>query len=182
MSVEKSLIEKFQKIMRISNRIKQSQVAEMMGIDQSTLTQKLFEWGDILPFKIESDEIVIQDMNHFITQMDNLFEEWNLNEKTGQNQKLPFFMSPESIEKRNKRKKKNQKPLKIESKMDKRMNKVEADRISYEKKKNLPYKKPVYLSTYEIKKPYSKIKMFFIDYKGAIFIAIIIIGLMILVR
>ncbi|WP_371804470.1 hypothetical protein [Candidatus Lokiarchaeum ossiferum] len=126
MELNKTLLEKFKKVMRMSNRISQTQAAEMMGIDPSLLTQKLFEWGDLLPFKIESNEIVIQDPTNFVEQIDTLFEAW----ETGTNQKSKINVNLNSIDEQIHDRK--------ETKMEKRMKNVEKNRKLIEKNEDIP--------------------------------------------
>ena len=97
MAEEDELLKKFKKIMEISNRIKQSQAAEMMGITQTQLTQKLFEWGEKLSFKIEDDSIVVENMDSFMGELDGLFEEWGEKEitKAGKAETIPMQDLPQ---------------------------------------------------------------------------------------
>ena len=49
----------------------------MMKISKDDLTMKLFEWGDDLPFKIDEDVIVVDDMNQFTSALDAQFADWD---------------------------------------------------------------------------------------------------------
>jgi 3-keto-disaccharide hydrolase len=73
---EKILLEKFQKIINVSNRVKQAQIASNLGITQQELFNKVVAWGDTLPIKIEGDEIVVNDVSKFSGMLDKQFMEW----------------------------------------------------------------------------------------------------------
>ena len=77
---DKKLLQKFAKIMRMSNRITKQDAAKMMKISHDKLLELLFEWGNDLSFKLESDEIVITDSEDFAKEVDALFG-------------IPFFSS-----------------------------------------------------------------------------------------
>ncbi len=79
---DKQLLEKFKKVLKVSNKIKQKQVAEFLEISEKELLKKLFEWGEILPFKIDDDLIVVEDMDDFVDQLDKQFEDWEDKEIT----------------------------------------------------------------------------------------------------
>jgi ribosomal protein L37E len=77
---EQELLEKFKKVMRMSNRVKQDHVAKMMDITHDTLLKLLFKWGDDLDFKIEEDLIVVEDLSQFVSGIDALFFDWERKE------------------------------------------------------------------------------------------------------
>src|SRR6056297_1679708 len=80
---DKKLLQKFKKILRMSKRVKQTHAAKMMKISHDKLLALLFEWGDDLSFKLESDEIVIIDSEDFASEVDALFDDWVEKESTG---------------------------------------------------------------------------------------------------
>jgi hypothetical protein len=136
----------------MSTRIKQSQAAEMMGVDQTTLTQKLFEWGDFLSFKIDREEIVVNDIRKFTDQIDQLFQSWNNGDISDASNKIlniDTFQIEKSTQilQKEKKNQKNQKKHEKTSKMDQRMETIEKNRESF--KKNLPIRveKPDYSFT-----------------------------------
>jgi hypothetical protein len=73
---DKELLKKFRKVMSFSQKIKQTQVAEMLNITPSQLSQKLFIWSDSIPFQIIGDEIVVNNLMEFTSQLDAQFEDW----------------------------------------------------------------------------------------------------------
>ena len=62
--------------MSFSQRIKQNQAAEMIGLSSSELTKRLFEWSDIVSFTIVGDEIVVDNISEFTAQLDSQFADW----------------------------------------------------------------------------------------------------------
>src|SRR6056297_3054599 len=83
MSNDKVLLEKFKKVMRMSNRISIARAAKMMQISEDGLNIKLFDWGDDLSFKIEDNSIVVSDIDDFSGQVDALFTDWGEKEESG---------------------------------------------------------------------------------------------------
>src|SRR6056297_440729 len=81
---DKKLLQKFKKILRMSKRVKQTHAAKMMKISHDKLLALLFEWGDDLSFKLESDEIVITDSEDFVSEVDALYDDWESKEITGE--------------------------------------------------------------------------------------------------
>ena len=75
------LLKKFQKLMRIANRISQAHAAEMLEITESALRAFLFRWGDSLSFKLDGIDIVIEDLSQFQSDLDGLFDNWEDNER-----------------------------------------------------------------------------------------------------
>ena len=65
--------------MRMATRISQSHAAEMMEIEESTLRSFLFQWSDELSFKIDGNDIVIENTSQFQQDLDNIFNNWDQN-------------------------------------------------------------------------------------------------------
>jgi hypothetical protein len=77
----KEMLGKFKRVMSITNRIDQQDCAKMMKITRDLLLEKLFDWGPDLPFKIEGNDIVVNDVKKFQDGIDNLFSDCEDNEK-----------------------------------------------------------------------------------------------------
>jgi Bacterial regulatory protein, Fis family len=93
---DRELLKKFQKIISFSPKIKQTQAAEMLGIDPSQLTKKLFEWSDQIPFQIIGEDIVVNDLQEFTSQLDAQFEDWGEKELTKDGKLEDFESESES--------------------------------------------------------------------------------------
>jgi hypothetical protein len=73
---EKILLEKFRKILKMTQRVKKSEVAQGLGITESELFQKLIGWSDLLPFKIDDEMIIVDDISAFTEALDQQFNDW----------------------------------------------------------------------------------------------------------
>jgi hypothetical protein len=79
---EKELLTKFRRIINMASEIKQSQAAEILGITEKELIMKLFEWSELMPFKIKGEMIVVDDISAFTSALDKQFTEWKTKEHT----------------------------------------------------------------------------------------------------
>ena len=75
------LLYQFKNVMRISQRIKRKDVAQALCIPESELLKRLVYWGDQYPFKIDKDEIIVEDLSQFVSVLDNQFNEWDKREQ-----------------------------------------------------------------------------------------------------
>ena len=73
---DSKLLEKFKELASISQRIKKSEVAEFLGLKETDLLKKLVAWKRDLPFKIDKDLIVIDNLDAFTSALDAQFEVW----------------------------------------------------------------------------------------------------------
>lgn len=74
---DQDLLFQFKNIMRISQQIKRNDVARALSIPETELLQRLIQWGDQYPFKIDKDIIIVEDLSKFVSVLDNQFEEWD---------------------------------------------------------------------------------------------------------
>ncbi len=95
-SSDKQLLEKFTKIFKVSKVVKRAEVMKSLGLTKEQLFEKLIEWGEILPFKIEDDKIIVEDTVSFAAMLDQQFAEWGSKEK-GQVGKKEAISSPSTI-------------------------------------------------------------------------------------
>ena len=79
-STDGDLLKQFQKILKMSSRIKKSEVAKMLGIAEDALLHKLLEWNEKVPFKIDGEMIVVDDTKAFLAAIDQQFAEWGTKE------------------------------------------------------------------------------------------------------
>jgi len=78
-----ALLEKFKGVIAISQRIRKSEVAAVLGLTEIELIEKLIAWGREIPFKIDGDMIVVDDLANFTAAMDAQFDSWTRTEKAG---------------------------------------------------------------------------------------------------
>ncbi|MBN1329729.1 MAG: hypothetical protein JXA54_09675 [Candidatus Heimdallarchaeota archaeon] len=63
---EKELLEKFENILKISESVEISRVAKSLGLSDYQLFEKLIQWQDVLPFKIDGKYIEVKNSADFI--------------------------------------------------------------------------------------------------------------------
>ncbi|HUT82788.1 MAG TPA: hypothetical protein VMZ29_16450 [Candidatus Bathyarchaeia archaeon] len=62
---ERQLLEKFENILEMSESVDISLVAKSLGLSESQLFEKLIQWQDVLPFKIDGQFIEVDDSEDF---------------------------------------------------------------------------------------------------------------------
>ncbi|MHA1188607.1 MAG: hypothetical protein ACTSSK_17455, partial [Candidatus Heimdallarchaeota archaeon] len=62
---EKKLLEKFESILKMTESVEIDQVAKSLAISESQLFEKLIQWQDVLPFKIDGEYIEVKDTDGF---------------------------------------------------------------------------------------------------------------------
>ena len=62
---EKRMLEKFESILEMSDRVSLQQVAKSLAITEAQLFEMLIQWQDRLPFKIDGDMIEVEDADDF---------------------------------------------------------------------------------------------------------------------
>jgi lysylphosphatidylglycerol synthetase-like protein (DUF2156 family) len=75
------LLSRFQKIMKISQQISKKEVASALNLTQKQLLNKLIEWSD-LPFKINNEMIIVEDLGAFTSALDSQFADWEAKEES----------------------------------------------------------------------------------------------------
>jgi len=82
----KERTEKLRKLLRVSKRVRQSQLAEYLGLSSDELFDNLVEWADKFGFKIDGDFIVVEnsDIEGFVSSLDTYFAEWEDKERKKQ--------------------------------------------------------------------------------------------------
>ncbi len=79
-SSDKQLLEKFTKIFKVAKVVKRAEVMKSLGLTKEQLFEKLIEWGETLPFKIEDDKIIVEDAVSFAAMLDQQFADWETKE------------------------------------------------------------------------------------------------------
>ncbi len=77
---EAYILRKFQNILKMSQRVKIEWVAKSLGLTHEALFEKLIEWGQLYPFKVDNDMIVVEDLKQFIDALDLQFKRWETGE------------------------------------------------------------------------------------------------------
>ncbi len=75
------LLQKFQKIIKITSRIKKSELADALDLSDKDLILKLGEWGEKFSIKINDDTIIVDDIEKFTAALDQQFAAWGDMEK-----------------------------------------------------------------------------------------------------
>ncbi|MHA1369531.1 MAG: leucine-rich repeat domain-containing protein, partial [Promethearchaeota archaeon] len=75
------LLDEMKKLIRISQRIKLKQAAEVLGLMEIQLIKKLMVWGEKLSIKLDGDMIIVDNWTDFSTEIDNMFAGWKENEE-----------------------------------------------------------------------------------------------------
>ncbi|MHA1699533.1 MAG: hypothetical protein ACTSWN_11885 [Promethearchaeota archaeon] len=70
------LLEKFKKIINVSQRIKRVKVARYLGISELDLVSLIADLENELPVKINADYIIVEDFDDFVAYTDQLFGSW----------------------------------------------------------------------------------------------------------
>ena len=79
---ESARMEKLKKIVRVSERLKISQMAQILEMNESTLYNKIVDWADQFGFTIDEDVVKFEAgrKDEFIASLDGAFQGWD--EKT----------------------------------------------------------------------------------------------------
>ncbi|MHA1699043.1 MAG: hypothetical protein ACTSWN_09420 [Promethearchaeota archaeon] len=76
------LLEKFKKIIKVTQRINKSEVARYLGISDIGLLSFIADLGEDLPVKIDADYIVVDNFNDFVDYIAKQFGTWSEMEST----------------------------------------------------------------------------------------------------
>ncbi|WP_371804465.1 hypothetical protein [Candidatus Lokiarchaeum ossiferum] len=91
-TVDAQAFQKFQKILRISKKVKIQVVAESLRLSTQVLFERLVQWGEVIPFKIVQDYIEWDEVAEQMHEMDRLFSEWENALPSGKNKtELPWI-------------------------------------------------------------------------------------------
>lgn len=85
--IHETKLGKFKRIMNISRRIEIQTVAQMLHISTRELMENLLQWGEQIPFKIDGQVIIVDDLSSFTNAIDEQFDMWTEKEfnKEGKN-------------------------------------------------------------------------------------------------
>jgi Galactose oxidase, central domain len=74
--LEKQLLGKFKSILNMSQKVPVSSVADNLEVSEKVLFAQLIKWNKTIPFKIDGDMIVVDNLSDFVTALDGQFDEW----------------------------------------------------------------------------------------------------------
>lgn len=93
---EKALLEKFEEVLAVSQRVRRARVAKYLGITEDGLFPKLIEWGKTLPFKLDEGVIVVNDQDDFAAALEQEFAKWERADKKSNENDRTIEPLPES--------------------------------------------------------------------------------------
>jgi hypothetical protein len=67
---EQELLIKFKKLMQSSSKIQQDDCAKLLGLGNQEFSKKLLEWSELLPFKIDGNMIIVENISDFAFALD----------------------------------------------------------------------------------------------------------------
>jgi N-acetylneuraminic acid mutarotase len=79
---EKIMLEKFEAILKMSQKVKIKNVAENLNVSDKILFERLIKWNKTIPFKIDNEMIVVENLTEFIGALDAQFDDWKEKEQT----------------------------------------------------------------------------------------------------
>nr|MDO8110179.1 WD40 repeat domain-containing protein [Candidatus Sigynarchaeota archaeon] len=84
--IEKEAVQKIQKMMQVSKRLRIDMMREALGMDLKTFSDKMIDWAGQFGFHIDGDFVDFEnaDVNGFISTLDGYFADWNTKTKTKQ--------------------------------------------------------------------------------------------------
>jgi hypothetical protein len=74
---DEELLYKFQRIIKMTSKVKMDAVADVLGLSSKDLFSKLVQWSEHLPFKIDVDMIVVDDTAKLTSALDKQFAAWD---------------------------------------------------------------------------------------------------------
>ncbi len=83
--LDKDILAKLKKILKVSVRIRMDQMRDILKMDQATFNDKIIDWADEFGFIIDGDYINVKkdNVDDFINMLDNEFKAWEEKESLG---------------------------------------------------------------------------------------------------
>ncbi len=76
MESDRDLLERMKSLIHVTKRVHVKDAAAMLDLDPVTFLKKVMEWGKTIPFKIDGDDIVVEDITAVIDSIDQQFTRW----------------------------------------------------------------------------------------------------------
>jgi hypothetical protein len=82
---EIEILKRIKKMMEVSTRIRLDVMRDALDMNSKVFNSRIFDWAEKFNFKINGDFVIIEqaDVEGFIADLDNQFEMWESNERTG---------------------------------------------------------------------------------------------------
>jgi len=71
------LLKKFRSILEITHRVSTSDIATSLGLSKEDLFEYLLLWKKTIPFKIDGDDILVENVQEFMGALDQEFSAWD---------------------------------------------------------------------------------------------------------
>jgi hypothetical protein len=83
-AMESSRITKLKKLVRVSEKLKVSQMAQILNLNEAKLYDRIVDWADEFGFTIDEDVVKFSGgrKDDFIASIDNAFAEWGKKTET----------------------------------------------------------------------------------------------------
>lgn len=81
MTSNHDLLERMKSLIAVTRRVHVKDAAAMLDLDHVTFLKKVMEWGKAIPFKIDGDDIVVDDAGLVIDSIDRQFAQWDADNK-----------------------------------------------------------------------------------------------------
>ncbi len=76
------LLIKFKKIVKMVQNVELDVIAGSLKLSKPDLFEKLIDWQDNIPFKLNGNLLVVDNLDGFANAIDDLFQDWKQNEDT----------------------------------------------------------------------------------------------------
>ncbi len=77
MESDRDLLERMKSLIHVTKRVHVKDAAAMLDLDHVTFLKKVMAWGKTIPFKIDGDDIIVEDVAAVIESIDHQFSQWD---------------------------------------------------------------------------------------------------------
>jgi hypothetical protein len=78
MESDRDLLERMKSLIHVTKRVHIKDAAAMLDVDRVTFLKKVMEWCKTIPFKIDGDDIVVDDVAAVVESIDKQFSQWGM--------------------------------------------------------------------------------------------------------
>ncbi len=81
--VERERLEKLERLIRVSVKLKRQEIGEYLGLSKQELFDRLVTWAEQFGFKIDGDDVLFEgaQKDDFIAALEKEFSSWNTQKK-----------------------------------------------------------------------------------------------------
>jgi DNA-directed RNA polymerase specialized sigma subunit len=72
---DKARLQQFQKMVVVGQKVNKDEIAQALGLPTGEFLQKLSEWKECIPFDVDEDAVVVDDLNAFSKAIDELLKD-----------------------------------------------------------------------------------------------------------